>query len=279
MKAPPENLKAKADNLRKRVFALLCEAGGGHIPSCLSIIEILTALYFEVLQLSPERPEDPCRDRFILSKGHAGAALYVTLADRGFIKNDTLKSYARPGSPLGGHPDMLKVPGIEASTGALGHGLSLGAGMALAGRLNGRDYRVFVLMGDGECQEGSIWEAAMFAAHQKLDKLIAIIDANGLQAMDRLEDIVDLEPLLDKWRAFGWEVRETDGHDPTALAETLENAPWQVGRPSLLVARTTKGKGIPFMENIPIWHYRMPNEKELDIAKQSLSLKDIPGHE
>ena len=252
-----------------------CEGGGGHIPACLSIVEILTVLYHQLLRIDPDNPKEADRDRFILSKGHASVALYAVLADKGFISFEELATYGHPGTVLGGHPDMYKVSGVEASTGALGHGFGFGVGMALAGKMDAKDYRVFTLLGDGECQEGSVWEAAMFAPQHKLDNLIAIIDYNKLQALDKLENIVSLEPLADKWTAFGWEVREVDGHDVTALLNVFQAVPFESGKPSLIIAHTTKGKGISFMENVPIWHYRLPDTEEMKIACAELGLDEL----
>jgi len=245
------------------------------MPASLSIIDILTVLYYSTLQIDPDNSDDPHRDRFILSKGHACVALYVVLADKGFFGKHHLTTYGKFGSILGGHPDMHKIPGVEASTGSLGHGFPFGVGMALSGKLDDETYRVFTLLGDGECQEGSIWEAAMFASHQKLDNLIAIIDYNKQQAMDYLDKIVSLEPFVEKWRAFGWEVREVDGHDLNQLIEIFNTCPFVKGKPNLIIAHTTKGKGISFMEHEPLWHYRMPNLEEMKIVSKDLGLGDF----
>ena len=269
------DLKQKAAQLRKTIFKVICQGGGGHIPACLSIVEILTVLYHQTLRVDPDNPKDPDRDRFILSKGHASVALYVVLADKGFITNDQLETYGYPGTNLGGHADMYKVPGVEASTGALGHGFGFGVGMALAGKMDAKDYRVFALLGDGECQEGSVWEAAMFAPQHNLDNLIAIIDYNKLQALDELANIVSLEPLADKWTAFGWEVRQVNGHDISDLLDVFQAVPFERGKPSLIIAHTTKGKGISFMENVPMWHYRLPNAEEMEIACAELGLNEL----
>lgn len=263
----------KAKELRKTIFRTICQGGGGHIPASLSIVEILTVLYGDILKIDPKDPKNPGRDRFILSKGHAGVALYAVLAEKGFFDKKHLNTFGKRGSILGGHPDMHKVPGVEASTGALGHGFPFGVGIALAGKLDREDYRVFVLLGDGECQEGSVWEAALFAPQHKLDNLIAIIDYNRFQAMDSVDKIVALEPLADKWKAFGWEVAEVDGHDMTKLRSTFKKTPFAKGKPSLVIAKTTKGKGVSFMENAPIWHFRLPNEEEMKIACKELELK------
>lgn len=270
------NLEKKAQELRKTIIRTICKGGGGHIPASLSIVEILTVLYHDnILNIDPKNHSDSQRDRFILSKGHACVALYAVLADRGFFDKKILDTFGKRGSILGGHPDMHKVPGIEASTGALGHGFPFGAGIALAAKMDKKNYRVFVLLGDGECQEGSIWEAALFAPQHKLDNLVAIIDYNKLQAMDRLDKIVSLNPLAQKWNAFGWEVREVNGHDMDELEEVLRVIPFVSGKPNLIIAHTTKGKGISFMENVPIWHFRLPNEKEMKIACGELGLDKI----
>ena len=269
------DLKQKAAQLRKTIFKVICEGGGGHIPACLSIVEILTVLYHQILLIDPDNPKESDRDRFILSKGHAGVALYAVLAAKGFITHDQLATYGHSPTMLGGHPDMYKVPGVEASTGALGHGFGFGVGMALAGKMDGKNYRVFTLLGDGECQEGSVWEAAMFAPQHNLDNLIAIIDYNKLQALDRLENIVSLEPLADKWKSFGWEVRQVDGHDTPALLDIFQAVPFASGKPSLVIAHTIKGKGISFMENVSIWHYRLPNADEMKIACAQLGIDEL----
>ncbi len=266
-------LKGKARKIRQEIFKMICCAGGGHTPACLSIVEILVTLYNDVLKVSPSELRHPNRDRFILSKGHGCVALYAVLADKGFFPSELLSTHGKKGTILGGHPDMHKVPGVEASTGSLGHGFPFGAGVALAGKLDKKDYRVFVLLGDGECQEGSIWEAALFAPQHKLDNLVAIIDYNKIQAMDYLHKIISLDPLVDKWRAFGWGVREVDGHNFSRLEETFKDIPFAKGKPNLIIAHTVKGRGISFMENTPIWHYRLPNKEEMRIACQELNLK------
>ena len=268
-----EILQAMAADIRRQVMVMACKAGGSHIAPAYSIVEILIALYFgNILRYDPEHPKQKDRDRFILSKGHAGAALYAILARAGFFDGTLLDTYCQAGTILGGHPNMHEIPGVEASTGALGHGFPYAMGIALAGKMDRQDYRVFALLGDGECQEGSIWEAALFAGHHRLGGLTAIIDYNKLQAMDRIEEIVGLEPFAPKWRAFGWEVAEVDGHNLESLTRILRpvrdiNAP-----PLLVIAHTIKGKGISFMENIPIWHFRLPNEQEMEIARRELQL-------
>jgi len=267
-----QDIEIKVKDLRKDIFRMICSGGGGHIPGSLSPLHILTVLYYQILRINPADPENSDRDRFILSKGHCGTAQYAILADLGFFDKKLLMTFGKTGTILGGHPDRNKIPGIEASTGSLGHGLSFGTGIALAGKKDRKDYRVFVLLGDGECQEGSVWEAAMFASHSQLDNLTAIIDYNKFQAMDRLEKIVGMEPLKDRWKSFGWSVQEVDGHNITQLNKVFRKVPFKKGKPSLIIANTIKGKGISFMENVPIWHYRMPNEKEMKIVCKELGL-------
>lgn len=264
-------LEKMARGIRRDIFKVICNGGGGHIPASLSIVEILVFLYNNILKVNPQKADDRERDRFILSKGHACVALYAILAEKGFFPKLELDKFGKKGSLLGGHPDMYKVCGIEASTGSLGHGFPFGVGVALAAKLDKKNYRVFVIVGDGECQEGSVWEAALFAPQHKLDNLVVIIDYNKIQAMDHLDKIISLDPLLDKWRAFGWEVRELDGHDFSSLQEAFKNIPFVKGKPNLIIAHTIKGKGISFMENTPIWHYRLPNDKELRIACKELN--------
>lgn len=262
----------KAKEIRRTIFKTICKGGGGHTPASLSIVEILTVLYQDILNIDPRRPKDAGRDRFILSKGHAGVALYAVLADKGFFDKSHLDTFGKKGTILGGHPDMHCVPGVEASTGALGHGLGFGVGVALAGKMDKKNYRTFVLVGDGECQEGSVWEAALFAPQHKLDNLTVIVDYNKLQAMDRLDEIVSLDPLADKWKAFGWEVREVDGHDVSKLKAIFKSIPFVKGKPNLIIAHTVKGKGISIMENMPIWHYRMPDSAEMEAICKELEL-------
>ncbi len=270
-----EGLRQCAAEMRRKIFRTICLGGGGHLPACFSIVEILTVLYRQILRVDPADPNNPDRDRFILSKGHAAVALYTILAEMGFIEESLLETYGRSGTILGGHPDMHKLPGVEASTGALGHGFPFGVGIALGGKMDRKSYRTFVVLGDGECQEGSVWEAAMFAGQQGLDNLTAILDYNKLQALDRLDSIVSLEPLADKWRSFGWSVCEVDGHDITALLDAFGRIPFESGRPNLVLAHTTKGKGVSFMENVPIWHYRLPNPEEMKAACRDLGMEEL----
>lgn len=242
--------------LRELVIDALEGGGRGHVGSSLSLVEILRVLYDDILRIDPKRASDPNRDRCILSKGHGCLTLYAVLADKGFFPLDELKQQCRPGAKLGGHPERGHVPGVEASTGSLGHGLSIGIGMALAARMQKRDSRVFVIMGDGELDEGSVWEAALGAAKHGLDNLVAILDYNKIQSAGFVKDILNLEPLADKWRAFGFAVREVDGHDVAALKATLQAAPFEPGKPNFLICHTIKGKGFDFAENNPSWHHK-----------------------
>ena len=261
-----KELEHKAREARKLIVETLITAGVGHGGGSLSSADVMTALYFDVMKLDPANPRWDGRDRFVLSKGHCSVGLYAHLCLRGLISKEDLLSFRQNGSLLSGHPDMLKVPYVEMSTGSLGHGLSVGVGMALAGRMDKKDYRVFVLVGDGESQEGSIWEAAMSAGHYKLDNLTVIIDRNNIQIDGFTEKIMTLEPYADKWRAFGWEVREINGHSMAEIVPTLKSVPFSSGKPSLVIAHTTKGKGVTFMENNHLWHGGAPKG---DLAAQA----------
>ncbi len=246
-------------------------ARSAHVGSALSIADILAVLYGGVLRLDPACPGWPERDRFILSKGHAAAALYAVLAERGFFPPEWLETFCRNGSPLTGHVSHSGVPGVDASTGALGHGLGLACGMALANARDGRRYRVFALLSDGECDEGSTWEAALFAGHHRLDTLTAIVDYNKIQSLGRVDEVLNLEPLADKWRAFRWAVRVIDGHDLDAIEQAFRSVPFQSNLPSCIVAHTIKGKGVSFMEDKLLWHYRSPSDEELQRALAELA--------
>ncbi|MFA5260339.1 MAG: transketolase [Candidatus Omnitrophota bacterium] len=268
------SLSRKARDIRIRTLEMITRAGKGHIGGSFSCADILVSLYYGgVLRVDPLRPDWPERDRFILSKGHSCEALYCILADRGFFPETELTRYQQTGCILGGHPDR-SVPGIEADTGSLGHGLGVGCGLALGAHLDGKDSLTFVLLGDGECCEGSVWESAMFAARNKLGNLIAIIDNNGMCVTDKLEDCTALEPLAEKWRAFGWDVQEVNGHDFNALVSALTGARERASsRPLMIIARTVKGKGVPFMENGLEWHHGVPKGEK---AAQALSaLKEM----
>jgi transketolase len=243
----------------------------GHVGGELSAIDILTTLYFAVLRIDPLLPNAPDRDRFMLSKGHSAAALYTTLAHAGFFPIDELNTFMQPLSRLNGHPDRNKVPGVETNTGPLGHGLPVGVGAALAAKLQDANWRVFVLTGDGELQEGSNWEAAMAGAHNKLDNLTVIVDRNRLQQGAGTEETMQLEPLAEKWRAFGWSVAEVDGHDYGQLLDTFASLPFQPGMPNCIIANTHKGQGVSFMQDKAAWHHKIPNAEELAIALAELA--------
>lgn len=268
--AKNEAYKRIAREIRKKIVKMIFNSQTSHIGSALSCVDILAVLYYNILAIDPENPQDPGRDRFILSKGHAASALYATLAQRGFFPEEVLKEYCIDGGRLPGHSTMGSVPGVEVSTGSLGHGLPMGIGMALAAKHNGGWYRIFVLLSDGECDEGSTWEGAMFASHHKLDNLVAIVDYNKLQAFGRIKEVVDLEPLRDKWVAFGWAVKEIDGHNFAQIEEALHKTPFEKNKPSMIIAHTIKGKGVSFMENQIAWHYKSPNQEQLEMALKEL---------
>jgi transketolase len=263
---------ALARRIRTHVLHMVHHARASHVGSCFSIADILAVLYGQVLRIDPNRPDWEDRDRFILSKGHAAAALYAVLAEKGFFPVALLESYCRDGACLAGHATHHGVPGVEMSSGSLGHGLSFACGMALAGSHDRRPYRVFALLSDGECDEGSIWEAALFAPHHHLDNLVAIVDYNKIQSFGTVKDVLDLEPFADKWRAFGWAVHEMDGHDHGQLADTLHALPAQTGKPTALIAHTVKGKGVTFMENRLSWHYQSPDDGQLAQALLELGV-------
>ena len=262
-----------AKNIRQKIFRMSFNAGSGHIAPSFSCVEILVALYFKILNINENNLNDENRDRFILSKGHASAALYSILAKKGIIDEKLLDTFCQKNSILGAHPESHLIPGVDVSTGSLGHGLSFGSGIALAGKIDNKDYRTFVLLSDGECQEGSIWEAAAFAAQHKLDHLVAIVDYNKLQSLGRINDILSLEPFCDRWKSFGWSVQEVDGHDISQIIDNLDSLPFTKNKPNILVAHTVKGKGVSFMENVPLWHYRIPSTKEeMEIACNELDI-------
>ncbi|MEO6003574.1 MAG: transketolase [Opitutus sp.] len=258
---------------RVRIHALHMTSRGGssHVGAAFSIADILAVLYGEVMRHKPAEPRWPERDRFILSKGHAGAAVYATLAEVGYFSTDDLKRHYQDGSIFSGHVSHKGVPGVELSTGSLGHGLGVGVGMAKALKLASRDPRVFVLLSDGECDEGTIWEAALFAQHHALDNLVAIVDYNKIQSLAPIAETLALEPFRQKWESFNWEVVEVDGHDHQALAATLKKLPAKAGRPTVVIAHTVKGKGVSFMENTVLWHYRTARGDEFDRALAELN--------
>jgi transketolase len=259
--------------IRRHALTMVTEARASHIGSALSIADIVAVLYGAVMRIDPADPAWAERDRFLLSKGHACVAVYAALAECGFFPPSRLATYGRDDSDLMNHISH-KVPGVEFSTGALGHGLPFGVGKALAAKKRGDGWRCFVLLSDGEMGEGSNWEAMMFAAHHRLDNLVAIIDYNKLQSLTTVAETLGIEPLGAKLRAFGWSVREADGHDHAALEAALASAPWEAGKPSILVAHTIKGKGVPFMENEVAWHYRSPSAAQLAEALAGLEMPD-----
>jgi transketolase len=262
--------KELAWRIRRHAVEMCRSGNSSHVAAVLSMADILAVLYGTVMRVRPEEPRWPDRDRFILSKGHAGAGVYAVLAECGFFPRDKLKTHYQDGSDLSGHVSHLGVPGVELSTGSLGHGLGVGQGMALAAKLDGRQHRVYVLMSDGECDEGSVWEAVLFAAHHRLSNLVAVIDYNKIQSLARVEDTIRLEPFADKWRSFGWEVVEAKGHDHADLTSALRRDPSAADQPLCVIAHTTKGKGVPFMENTVLWHYRSPQGEEYAAAVAAL---------
>ncbi len=265
-----EELEKMAVIIRCDIIDMICTAAAGHPGGSLSAADIVTALYFRVMRIDPENPDWPDRDRFILSKGHACPVWYAALAERGYFDKSHLKTLRQMGSILQGHPDMLKTPGIDMTAGSLGHGLPAGLGMALAGKVQQKDYHVFVIIGDGESQEGSIWEASMAAPNFKLDNLTAILDYNHLQNDYSVDDIMPIHPAVDKWQAFGWHVIEIDGHDMAQVLRALEEAKAHKGAPTMIVANTVKGKGVSYMENVCEWHGKAPCQEEADQAIKEL---------
>lgn len=259
-----------ANRIRIHAVNMTSRGGSSHVGAALSMADIIAVLYGETMNIDPASPTHDNRDRFILSKGHAGAAVYAALAETGFFPVKRLETHYQDGSTLSGHVSHKGIPGVEFSTGSLGHGLPVGTGMAKAGKLKGASHRVFVLLSDGECDEGSNWEAILFAAHHQLDNLVAIIDYNKIQSLAPVADTLALEPFADKWRSFGWNVRETDGHDHEQLCEALSPAHAGAGKPTCVIAHTTKGKGVSFMENTVLWHYRTARGEELAAALAEL---------
>jgi len=251
-----KRLDSKSIEYRKEILKIIESARRGHIGSALSIVEILRVLYEDILKIDPKNPKWDARDRFILSKGHGCLSLYVVLAEKGFFPKDKLATFCEFDSILGGHPDAGKVPGVEASTGSLGHGLPIGAGIALSAKIDKKDFRTFVLMGDGECNEGSVWETALFAAKYKLSNLTAIIDYNKMQCFGNTCEVLELEPFAEKWKSFGFEVHEVDGHDVLALRKELSAVPFKKNKPSMLICHTLKGKGIKKLESNADWHHK-----------------------
>ncbi|MBQ9365777.1 MAG: transketolase [Schwartzia sp.] len=274
------DISAIALKIRQRVLKMAMGANGGHIAPAYSLTDIVAELYFDgILRYDAKKPDWPERDYFVLSKGHGVLALYVALSMAGYFPEEELYTFCKPGSHLGSLAKKGSAPGIEASTGSLGHGLSYAVGIALACKLDHLLNKIFVLVGDGECEEGSIWEALMAAAHHKLDNLTVIVDYNGLQAMDSLKNIMSLDGFKAKLTAFGFTTEDIDGHDYAAIKQSLTRE--TTGRPRAVIAHTIKGKGISFMENVPIWHYRIPNEEELAIALRELKMtrEDLGSYE
>lgn len=262
MKNSLDVLRGLARNVRRRIIEITTPVKSPHIGGAFSATDLLVALYFEILRITAYWPNDPRRDIFIYSKGHSSSALYSVLAERGFFSLDLLKGYCRDGGRLPGHPVRDCVPGVEVSSGSLGHGLPMGVGMAIARKRDKNPARVFVMISDGECDEGSVWEAAMFAAHHHLDNLIVIVDYNKIQSLGRTDEVINLESLKRKWQAFGWSAREIDGHDFSAIVAAGEAIPFRKGKPSVIIAHTIKGKGVSFMENKAEWHYRSLDNPE-----------------
>ncbi len=265
-----DDVKSAARNIRCDVIKAISAAGSGHPGGSLSATDILATLYFYKMNVNPEDPKAENRDKFVLSKGHAAPALYATLGRRGYFNVEEMYSLRKIGSIFQGHPDMNKIPGVEMSTGSLGQGFSTAVGMALAGKIDNKKSKVYVLLGDGEIQEGIVWEAAMSAANYKLDNLVAILDNNGLQIDGRNDDVMKVEPVYEKFESFGFEVMEADGHDIEELAEKLDAADEVEGKPVLIIARTVKGKGVSYMEDVAGWHGKAPNAEETEKALAEL---------
>ncbi|GAE28078.1 transketolase [Halalkalibacter wakoensis JCM 9140] len=263
-------LKRKATEIRMELLKMIYEAKTGHTGGSLSNTDILTVLYYKIMNIDPNNPNWDERDRYVQSKGHAVESYWAILADKGFFPKEELETFSQFNSRLIGHPNN-KVPGVEMNTGALGHGLPISVGMALAAKLDGKSYRVYTLMGDGEQAEGSVWEGAMAASQYKLDNLVAIIDRNRLQITGSTEEVMGIEPLGDKWRSFGWEVVEVDGNDIEQLVDVLSNTPATSGKPTMIIANTVKGKGISIAENQVGWHHRVPTKEEYEEAIKELS--------
>ena len=255
---------------RKNVLRLMRAGRTGHIGGALSAIDIMTALYFVIMRVDPQKPDWPQRDRFVLSAGHKCLALYATLAEKGFFDSAILDTYGALCSKLGGHPDMHKVPGVETNTGALGHGLSIAGGMAMGLKMDGLDAKVYVIMGDGELAEGSNWEGAAAASHHKLDNLLVFVDRNHLQISGPTVDVMNYEPLDKRWQAFGWSVREIDGHDLTQIVAHATDIPFEKSKPSVIIADTVKSKGLSFAENKVDYHYWKATDEDLEIAEREL---------
>ena len=266
-----KELKDISFQVRRNILSLVHKTNGPHVGSSFSCVEILVSLYFKFLNVSSKNPWDPRRDRFIFSKGHASPALYTVLYEAGFLTQDDLDGFAVNGGKFEQHPNKDLARGIEVSSGSLGHGLSVGAGMALAAKRDDENHRICVVISDGELNEGSIWEAILFSAQHKLNNLLLVVDYNKMQALGFTKDTLDLDPLMAKFEAFGWGCREVDGHNFPSIVEALEKFPFQENKPSVIIAHTTKGKGVSFMENSLHWHYTCPNDEECRLALDELS--------
>ncbi len=266
-----EELRALAKKIRRNILTMISKAKSGHPGGSLSAVEILVTLYFDAMKHDPNNPKWEERDRFSLSKGHAAPVLYCTMAECGYVPADQLNTLRQDGSIYQGHPDRRYIPALEASTGSLGQGLSVALGMGLAARLDGKNYRTYVMLGDGEIQEGQIWEAAMFASFNKVDNEVAIVDYNKIQLDGFVKDIMDLEPLAAKWESFGWNAITIDGHDIPAVQQAFADAAATKGKPTVIIANTVKGKGVSFMEDLPKWHGVAPTPEELEIALKALA--------
>jgi transketolase len=262
-----------ANKIRNHALDMTSKGGSSHIASVFSIADILACLYGDLLNISPNTVNSPNRDRFILSKGHAGAGVYAALAESGFFSTDLLTTHYQDGSNLSGHVSHKNIPGVELSTGSLGHGLSVGVGMALSAKMDNRLNKVVVLLSDGECDEGSNWEAIMFASHHKLNNLICFIDYNKIQSLDLVRNTLNLEPFIDKWEAFGWNVIDIDGHSIEQILESYNQASESLEKPTCIIANTVKGKGVSFFENQVLWHYRTARGEEYTNAKNELNIK------
>lgn len=270
-----KKLQEETVELRKEAIKMAVRAGTGHLGPALSLIDILWILYSRVMKYDPQKPDWPERDRLIISKGHGCIGLYVSLAQAGFFDKSLLKTYCNQlGTTLGGHPER-HLPGVEANTGSLGHGFNIGIGMAIAAKVDKLNYRVYTILGDGENQEGSIWEGAMAAAHYKLDNLVVIVDRNNLQVSGFVNDIMDIRPLEKKWASFGWSVKVINGHDLNELDEAFQSVPFTKGTPSLIIANTIKGKGLPMAENKVEWHHKAPTKEEYKVLAGELGLGEL----
>lgn len=266
-----QNLQEKAKNIRKSIVEMVYSAASGHPGGSLSITDVFTALYFKELNIDVNNPKDENRDRVVLSKGHCSPALYSTLAEKGLFDKKDLNTFRKIDSYLQGHPDMKKIPGVDMTSGSLGQGLSVANGMALAGKLDNKDYRVYCICGDGEIQEGQIWEAAMSSSHYKLDNICVVVDNNNLQIDGSVEDVMNPHPIDKKFESFGFNVLVIDGHNFEEILDAFEKAKQTKGKPTAIIAKTTKGKGVSFMENQAGWHGKAPKEEEYKIAMEELS--------